>query len=189
MCAMQGGRSIATTMGFSPLSGLVMGTRSGDLDPGLMIWMIREQGLSVDQVERMLYSESGLKGLSGETGDMGDLLQSDAPAASFAVDVFTYRASTSLGSLCAALGGLDALIFTAGIGENSAAVRSAICDRAAWLGVRIDPQANEDNALRISSLDSAVSVWVLPTQEELMVARHTADLVFGEGANSEALSS
>ncbi|MBA3053450.1 MAG: acetate/propionate family kinase [Sphingomonadales bacterium] len=189
MCALQDGRSIATTMGFSPLSGLVMGTRSGDLDPGLMIWMIREQGLGVDQVERMLYSESGLKGLSGQTGDMGDLLQSDAPAASFAIDVFTYRVATALGSLCAALGGIDALIFTAGIGENSPAVRAAICDRAAWLGVRIDPQANEANAPCISSKDSAVSVWVLPTQEELMVARHTLRLVFGEGANSQRVAS
>ncbi|MBK5264239.1 MAG: acetate/propionate family kinase [Alphaproteobacteria bacterium] len=189
MCAMLAGRSIATTMGFSPLSGLVMGTRCGDLDPGLMIWLIRERGMSVDQVEHILYAESGLKGLSGLTGDMGELLASDDSLARFAVDVFAYRASTALGGLCAALGGLDALIFTAGIGENAPDIRAAICERSAWLGVRIDKRANQTNAQCISSDDSPVSVWVIPTQEELMVARHTANLAFEISSDSQVAAS
>ncbi|WP_414463614.1 acetate/propionate family kinase [Hyphomicrobium sp. DY-1] len=177
MCAVRGGRSIATTMGFSPLSGLVMGTRSGDLDPGLMIWLLRERGMTVEQVEQMLYRESGMKGVSGLSGDMRDLLSSKEPQAREAVDLFVYRVSSELGSLCAALEGLDAVVFTAGIGEHAAEVRELVCKRSGWLGIQVDDDANRKNASRISTVDSEVSVWVIPTNEELIVAKHTAGLV------------
>ncbi len=181
MCAMKGGRSVATTMGFSPLGGLVMGTRPGELDPGLVIWLVRERGMSIDAVEHMLYHESGLKGVSGISSDMRDLLARDAPEARRAVDLFVYRAATELGALTASLGGLDALVFTAGIGEHAADVRAAICRRAAWLGISLDEPANRKTARRISAADSAVAVWVVPTNEELMVARHTRDLAMSRG--------
>jgi len=185
MCALQAGKSIATTMGFSPLSGLVMGTRPGDLDPGLMIWLLRERGMSVDQVEAMLYHDAGLKGVSGLSGDMRDLLASDEPDAIAAVELFTYKISTELGALSAALSGLDALVFTAGIGEHAPQIRSAVCAHAAWLGVRLSPTANDANATCISSADSDVSVWVIPTDEELMVAQHTKALALRVPAVSE----
>lgn len=180
MCALQAGKSIATTMGFSPLSGLVMGTRPGDLDPGLMIWLIREQGMSVDEVEAMLYHDSGLKGVSGISNDMRDVLASNAPDAQLAVELFVYKISTELGALAAALSGLDALIFTAGIGENAPEIRRRVCQRSEWLGIRVDPAENLKNSLRISTDDSAVAVYVIPTNEEFMVARHTAHLVHPE---------
>lgn len=182
MCALRAGRSIATTMGFSPLSGLVMGTRSGDLDPGLMIWLIRERGMTVDQLEQMLYRESGLKGISGLSGDMRDLLSSKEPFAREAVDLFVYRVSWELGALCTTLEGLDSLVFTAGIGEHATEIRKSVCERAAWLGIEIDNTANRQNASRISAADSRVSVWVIPTNEELMVAKHTAGLALKPGA-------
>lgn len=183
MCALRAGQSIATTMGFSPLSGLVMGTRSGDLDPGLMIWLIRERGMTVDQVEQMLYRESGLKGVSGLSGDMRDLLSSKEPFAREAVDLFAYRISWELGALCATLEGLDSLVFTAGIGEHAAEIRKLVCKRMGWLGIEIDNAANRQNASRISAANSRVSVWVIPTNEELMVAKHTAALALTSGAN------
>lgn len=177
MCALSGGCSIATSMGFSPLSGLVMATRCGDLDPGLMIWLLRERGMTVDQVEAMLYHDSGLKGISGQTGDMQQLLDAGDPAARLAVDIFTYRVSTQLGALCAALEGLDALVFTAGIGENAPAIRAAICARASWLGVRIDDAANGRNACLISTAGSAVPIYVVPTNEEKAIAGHMAAMI------------
>ena len=176
LCALKEGKSVATTMAFSPLSGLVMGTRPGDLDPGLMIWLMRERGMSVDEVEAMLYHDCGLKGVSGISGDMRDLLASDAPDAADAVELFTYKVSTEIGALAAALGGLDALVFTAGIGEHGAAIRAAICERCAWLGLRLSPSENLKDAALISAPDSAVAVHVIRANEELMVARHTVAL-------------
>ncbi|SLN31194.1 Acetate kinase [Roseovarius litorisediminis] len=177
MCALRSGRSIATTMGFSPLSGLVMGTRPGDLDPGLMIWLIRECGMSVDQIEATLYHDAGLKGVSGISGDMRQLLASDTPEASEAVELFAYKAATEVGALTAALGGLDTLVFTAGIGERSPEVRAMICARCKWLGLEVSMARNQAGSSTISTPDSRVAVHVIATNEELMVARHTIDLV------------
>ncbi|MEZ5818267.1 MAG: acetate/propionate family kinase [Hyphomicrobiaceae bacterium] len=176
LCALRSGRSIATTMGFSPLSGLVMGTRPGELDAGLMIWLIRDRGMSIDQVEHMLYHESGLKGVSGLSSDMRELLANSCSQAREAVELFVYRIAIECGGLVAALGGLDALVFTAGIGERAASIRGAVCERLGWLGVRIDDDANAANAQCISTADSPVSVLVIPTNEELMVAGHTRAL-------------
>jgi acetate kinase len=176
MCALKGGRSVATTMGFSPLSGLIMGTRSGDLDPGLMIWLLREQGMSIDAVEAMLYHDSGLQGISGFSNDMRDLLASEMPAAKQAIESFVYKVSTELGALSAALEGLDALVFTAGIGENACRVRELICQRARWLGVKIDARENKKNSTLISADSSAIRVYVIPTNEERMIALHALSL-------------
>jgi acetate kinase len=176
MCALRDGKSIATTMGFSPLSGIVMATRPGDLDPGLVIWLIRERRMSVDALEQMLYRDCGLKGISGLSGDMRELLASDAAGAKQAVDLFVYRISTEVGALTAALGGLDALVFTAGIGEHAPAIRKAVCERSAWLGIRLDEKRNASRTGCISADNSAVRVWVVPTDEELMIATHTAKL-------------
>lgn len=176
LCAIQDGQSVATTMGFSPLSGLVMATRPGDLDPGLMIWLMRERGMSVDAVEAMLYHDAGLKGVSGISGDMRDLIGSDDPRAREAIDLFVYKIAGEIGALTAALGGIDTLVFTAGIGEHSPEIRAAICDRCTWLGIRISDAENQRDAAVISTLKSMVTVRVIPTNEELMVARHTARL-------------
>jgi acetate kinase len=177
MCALAGGRSVATTMGFTAVEGLPMGTRSGTLDPGALLFMLDELGMGVRDVERLLYHESGLLGMSGLSSDMRDLLASDQPAAGLAVDVFVYRARRELGSLAAALGGLDAIVFTAGIGENQPEVRRRICADAAWLGVEIDEAANLRGERRISVPDSRVAAYVLPTDEELMIARHVTTLL------------
>ncbi len=183
MCALVAGRSVATTMGFSPLSGLVMATRPGELDPGLVLWLISERGMSAGDVEAMLYHDSGLKGVSGISGDMRDLLASEDRRAKEAIGLFVERIGRELGSLAAAAGGIDALVFTAGIGENAAAVRAAVGEGAAWLGVAIDPAANARGGPRISSDDSAVAVWVIPTDEEAMIARHVVRMVgAGEAA-------
>jgi acetate kinase len=173
MCAMRGGKSIATTMGFSPLSGLIMATRPGELDAGLVLWLMRSTGMSIDAVEHFFYHDCGLKGVSGLTGDMQSLIESEDPHAHEAVDLFTYRVSAELGRLCAALGGIDALVFTGGIGENAPGIRSDVCSQAAWLGVNLDESANRQGAMKISAKDSSVSVWAVPTNEELMIARHT----------------
>jgi acetate kinase len=172
MCALAAGRSIATTMGFTAVEGLPMGTRSGSLDPGALLFMFDELGMGVRDVERLLYEQSGLLGMSGISGDMRDLIASDQPAAQLAVDVFVYRARRELGSLAAALGGLDAIVFTAGIGENQAEVRRRICEDAGWLGVEIDDAANARGERCISAAGSRASAWVVPTDEELMIARH-----------------
>ncbi len=177
MCALAAGHSVATTMGFTAVDGLPMGTRSGALDPGALLFMFDELGMGVREVERLLYHESGLLGMSGISSDMRELLASEAPAARLAVDVFVYRAVRELGSLAAALGGLDALVFTAGIGENQPEVRSRIGAGAAWLGLELDESANAAGAQRISTARSTVAAWVLPTDEELMIARHVTALL------------
>jgi acetate kinase len=173
MCAMRDGKSVATTMGFTALEGLPMGTRSGAIDPGVVLYLLTERGMSVAEVSDLLYHRSGLLGVSGISNDMRTLLASDAREAADAVDLFVYRISRELGSLAAALGGLDVLVFTAGIGEHAAPVRARICDDATWLGIRLDPAANLAGGPRISGADSPVSAWVVPTNEELMIAKHT----------------
>lgn len=177
MCAMKGRNSIATTMTFTPLDGLPMGTRCGAIDPGVVLYLMREKGMDVDAVSDLLHHQSGLLGLSGVSGDMRELLVSDRPEAGQAIDFFVYRAGRELGSLAAALGGLDALVFTAGIGEHAPEIRERICREAAWLGVCLDEGANAAGGPRINRSDSSVSVWVIPTNEELIVARHTLALM------------
>jgi acetate kinase len=177
MCAIAGGRSIESTMGFTALDGLPMGTRSGQLDPGVILHLIDERGMATAEVTRLLYNASGLKGLSGISNDMRDLLASDAPEAAFAIDHFVHRSALSAGSLAAALGGLDAVVFTAGIGEHAPAIRARIAERLGWLGAVLDPAANGAGATRISTPDSRVALLVVPTDEELMIARHTLALI------------
>jgi acetate kinase len=177
MCALREGRSIESTMGFTALDGLPMGTRPGQLDPGVVLHMVGELGMSPDEVAGLLYLESGLRGLSGLSNDMRDLLASETAGASFAIDYFVHRCVLEVGALTAALGGVDAVVFTAGIGENAAPVRARIAERLAWLGVGLDPEANARHALRISHRESRVALLVVPTDEELMIARHTLALV------------
>jgi acetate kinase len=176
MCALVAGRSVATTMGFSTLDGLLMGTRCGSLDPGVLLYLMDEKGMDARAIEKLLYKQSGLLGVSGLSGDMRTLLASDEERARFAVELFVYRLSRELGSLAAAAGGLDALVFTGGIGENAAPIRERLCRAAAWLGIALDPAANQAGGPRISAPDSKLPVWVLPTNEELMIARHTREL-------------
>jgi acetate kinase len=173
MCAMRDGKSVATTMGFTAVEGLPMGTRSGAIDPGVILYLLTERGMSVDDVTDLLYHRSGLLGVSGISNDMRKLLASPAHEAADAVDVFVYRIGRELGSLAAAVGGIDVLVFTAGIGEHAAPVRARVCENAAWLGIHLDPAANLRGGPRISTPDSPVSVWVIATDEELMIARHT----------------
>jgi acetate kinase len=179
MCAMQGRKSVATTMSFTVLDGLPMGTRCGTIDPGVVLYLMGEHGMSVAEVTDLLYHKSGLLGVSGISNDMRELLESDNPHAAQAVDLFIYRIGRELGSLAAALGGLDILVFTGGIGENATAVRARVCEDAKWLGVHLDEAANMRGGPRISQGESNVSVWVIPTDEELMIARHTYDVVIG----------
>jgi len=173
MCALANGRSVASTMGFTAADGLPMGTRCGNLDPGVILYLIDELGMDTRAVEKLIYQQSGLLGVSGISSDMRTLLSSGAPEAKAAIDLFVYRIGRELGSLASALGGLDAIVFTGGIGENSAALRERVCRDAAWLGVDLDAAANERNGPRISAPGSAVSAWTIPTNEELMIARHT----------------
>jgi acetate kinase len=177
MCAIRGGRSIATTMGFSTLDGLVMGTRVGSLDPGVILHLLRSNGMKPKQLEDLLYNKSGLLGLSGLSADMQALLASDDPRAQEAIDQYCYAVIRQLGSLAAALSGLDALVFTGGIGENAAPIRARVCDGAAWLGLVADPQANAAGGPLISQVKSAVSAWVIATDEERIIARHTRHLL------------
>jgi acetate kinase len=177
MCAIHHGRSIATTMGFSTLEGLLMGTRCGSLDPGVMLYLLQHEGMSVDALEHLLYQQSGLLGVSGVSSDMRKLIASDVPAARQAIDLFVYRIRRELGSLAAALGGLDALIFTAGIGEHSPDIRAHVCRDARWLGIILDEDANAKSAPRISIPESPVSAWMIPTDENLMIARHTRQVI------------
>ena len=186
MCALQGGRSVATTMGFSVLDGLCMGTRPGALDPGAVLWLAEERGLAPRAIEHLLYDQSGLLGVSGLTGDMRTLLASSDPRARLAVDLFVYRIARELGSLSAALGGLDAVVFAGGIGENAAAIRERTCRDAAWLGVELDPAANAAGGPRISTDRSRTSAWVVRTDEELMIARHARRLMEETPAQEEA---
>lgn len=174
LCALRQGRSVDTTMGFTPLDGLVMGSRCGSLDPGVVPYLQRRYGLAVDQVEDLLYRQSGLLGVSGGiASDLRALLASADPRAKEAIDLFVFRAVREVSALTGTLGGLDGLVFTAGIGEHAAEIRGAICDGLAWLGVAIDSDANARSATCISTAGSSVGVWVIPTDEELMVARHT----------------
>jgi len=177
MCAMVGGRSVASTMGFTAVDGLPMGTRCGNLDPGVILYLLDTLGMDARGIEELIYKKSGLLGVSGISSDMRTLLASDNKRARQAVDLFTYRLGRELGSLAAAAGGLDALVFTGGIGEHAAPIREALCQSAGWLGVALDSAANQKGSQRISAADSQVSVWVIPTNEELMIARHTARVV------------
>jgi acetate kinase len=179
MTAIKNGRSVDTTMGFSALDGVPMGTRPGLLDPGVILFLMREDGLGVEALERLLYKQSGLLGLSGVSNDLRALHQSDDPRAAEAIDYFVYRIGQTLGSLCASIGGLDALVFTAGVGENDADIRERVCADAAWLGVEIDAEANATRQQRISPDGQTPQVWVLPTDEERMIARHTLRVVRG----------
>src|SRR2546426_8116327 len=177
MCALAAGRSVASTMGFTAVDGLPMGTRCGALDPGVILYLMDERGMSARDVERLIYSESGLLGVSGISSDMRTLLQSADPRARLAIDLYVYRIRRELGSLAAALGWLDALVFTAGIGENAPAIRERVCHDAAWLGIELDAAANARGGPRISTPGSRVSAWVVPANEELMIARHTQNVL------------
>jgi acetate kinase len=177
MCALEAGRSVASTMGFTALDGLPMGTRCGSLDPGVMLYLMDERGMDARAIETLVYHRSGLLGVSGLSSDMRELLASAEPRARLAIDLYVYRIRRELGSLAAALGGLDAIVFTAGIGENAPAIRSRVCQDAAWLGVELDPEANDRGGPRISTAGSRVSAWAVPTNEELMIARHTRRLL------------
>lgn len=176
MCAMQSRKSIATTMSFSPLDGLPMGTRCGTLDPAVVFFLVKEKGMDIDAVSDLLNYKSGLIGVSGISSDMQELLDSDDPHAEEAIDLFVYRANRELGSLTAALNGLDALVFTAGIGEHAHRIREQICREASWLGIHIDEAANTAGKYQISTTKSAVSVWVIPTDEAGMIARHVVNI-------------
>ena len=177
MCALAGGRSIESTMGFTALDGIPMGTRPGQIDPGVLLYLIEQKGMSAAAVADLLYRECGLKGLSGISNDVRELQASKDPRAEFALDHFCYRISLHAGMLASASGGLDAFVFTAGIGENSADVRARIAARLEWLGAEIDPAANAAHATRISRQDSWLALYVIPTDEELMIARHTLTLL------------
>jgi acetate kinase len=177
MCAMMAGRSIDSTMGFTALDGLPMGTRCGALDPGVVLYLNRAHGMDADAIERLLYQDCGLKGVSGISNDMRALLASDDPRAAQAIDLFVWRIGRELGALAAVLGGLDGLVFTAGIGERSPEIRERVCRRAAWLGVESDEAANRAGGPRISTTHSKVAVYAIPTDEEQMIARHTLDVL------------
>ncbi len=179
LCAMQGGRSIDTTMGFTALDGLMMGTRCGALDPGVVLHLQRQMGLSAEAVEDILYKTSGLLGVSGLSSDMRVLQASDDPHAAEAVELFVYRIAREAGGLVSSLGGLDGVVFTAGIGENAPEIRAQVCERLAWLGLKIDPDANLANRPVISAPHSRVTVRVLPTDEEAMIAAQTLDALAG----------
>ena len=177
MCAMTNGRSVATTMSFTALDGLMMGTRSGAVDPGVLLYLMQQHGMDADALQQLLYHESGLLGVSEISSDMRALLSSEDPRAIEALDLFVYRISRELGSLAAALGGLDALVFTGGIGENAASIRARVCRDAGWLGLELEEIANQTGGPRISRHGSRVSAWVIPTNEELMIATHTRRLL------------
>jgi acetate kinase len=177
LCAMKNGRSVDNSLGFTALDGLCMGTRPGAVDPGVILYLFQNLRLSAKEVETILYKKSGLLGISGISNDMRDLLGSAEPAARLAVDYFVYRAAKEIGALAAVLGGIDGVVFTAGIGENSAEIRKRICEASAWLGIELDDGANEKKGPRISRVGSRVSAWVVPTNEELIIARHTGMLL------------
>ena len=176
MCALSGGRSVESTMGFTALDGLPMGTRPGQLDPGVVLYLLTTKGMSPSEVQNFLYRDCGLKGLSGVSNDMRELLNSSDPGAKFAIDYFVYRAALNVGLLTAALEGIDAFIFTAGIGENSSAIRMRIAEKLGWLGIELDPAENAKHAVRISRPDGT-PVYVIPTDEELMIAKHTLSML------------
>ncbi|WP_205620261.1 hypothetical protein [Salinivibrio socompensis] len=170
MCAIQAGQSIASTMGFTALEGLPMGTRSGAIDAGLVLHLIGEEGMTVAEVSKLLYKESGLLGLSGISSDMQTLLRSDRPRAQQAIHHYCYRIAREIGSLSVALGGLDHVVFTAGVGEHAAPVRDSVVRQCGWLGIALDTSANQRNQICISTSHSEVGVWVIPTDEERVIA-------------------
>lgn len=182
LCALREGKSVDSTMGFSPLDGVPMGTRPGALDPGVLLHLVSQQGMSAAELEKLLYNKSGLLGLSGISNDMRVLLESGETRARLAVDYFVHHVVKQIGALAAVLGGVDGLVFTAGIGEHSALIRERIMQGCAWLGVAVDVDANRRGGPRVSAADSAVSAWVIPTNEELMIARRTHALVAGTAA-------
>jgi acetate kinase len=177
LCALKEGMSVDNSLGFTALDGLCMGTRPGAVDPGVVLYLFQGLGLSPKEVETILYKKSGLLGISGISNDMRDLLDGNQPEARLAVDYFVYRAAKEIGALVAVLGGIDGLVFTAGIGENSAEIRRRICESCTWLGLELDAEANTNRGPRISTSQSKVSTWVIPTNEEIMIARHTGDLL------------
>lgn len=176
MCAIKAGRSIDSTMGFTALDGLPMGTRIGQIDPGVLLYLLNAKDWDAARLERFLYQECGLKGLSGISNDLRDLLASEAPLARIAVDYFVYRIVREAGALASTMGGIDGVVFTAGIGENAATVRSRVCQGLAWLGLELDEVANGRHGPRISTAESRISAWVIPTDEERMIARHTQEI-------------
>jgi acetate kinase len=185
MCAMKGGQSIASTMSFTAVDGLPMGTRCGALDPGVLLYLMDRHGMDARALEELLYQQSGLLGVSGISSDLRTLLASPDPRAAEALDLFVYRIGRELGSVAAALVGLDALVFTGGIGENAAAIRARVCRGAAWLGLELDAAANDAGGPRISRPESRVAAWVIPTNEELMIAQHTRRLLAGKRPREE----
>ena len=180
MCAMVDGRSVDSTMGFTALDGLPMGTRPGQIDPGVILYLV-DKGMSTADLQRMLYHDCGLKGLSGISNDMRELLVSDRPEAALAIDYFVYRAALAAGSLAAAMSGLDAFVFTAGIGENAPEIRARIAARLDWMGAKLDAKANARGGPLISAGDSRIPLYVVPTDEELMIAQHTASVLMRSG--------
>ena len=189
MCAMEGRRSVATTMGFTAVDGLPMGRRCGALDPGVVLYLIGQKGMSVAAVTDLLYNHSGLLGVSGISGDLRKLQASNDPHAAEAIELFVYRITRDLGSLVAALGGLDVLVFTGGIGEHSAAIREQVCKAASWLGIELNPSANTAGGPCITTTNSRVSAWVIPTDEDLMIARHAVKLLAANGRFSPSMKS
>ncbi len=181
MCAMHARKSVYSTMGFTALDGLMMGTRCGSIDPGVLLHLITQLGMAPKAVEQLLYHDSGLLGVSGISADMRTLQASATPEARCAIDLYVYRINHELGALAASLQGLDALVFTAGVGEHSALVRERVCQAAAWLGIELDVQANQQGSARISTIASRVSAWVIPTNEELMIAQHVRSMLGDEG--------
>uniref|UniRef100_UPI00131A433C acetate/propionate family kinase n=1 Tax=Bradyrhizobium guangdongense TaxID=1325090 RepID=UPI00131A433C len=179
LCALRDGRSIDTTMGLTPLDGLVMGTRCGTIDPGVLLYLQQHEKMSAEDVQHLLYHESGLFGVSGTSADMRTLLASSEVAAREAVDLFTFRAAQQVAMMVTTLGGLDCLVFTGGIGEHAKEIRGAIGERLAWMGMRIDAAANDEARGRINRADSVVEIFVIPTNEEVTIARHCAALVRG----------
>ena len=177
MCALSGGRSVESTMGFTALDGLPMGTRPGQLDPGVVLYLVDQKKMTAAEVQKLLYNECGLKGLSGVSNDVRELEASSDPKAAFALEYFVYRVGLWAGTLAAALGGLDAFIFTAGIGENSPSMRARLAAKLAWLGCDLDVGANKTNATLISTANSRVPIYVVPTDEELMIAKHTLSVL------------
>lgn len=182
LCAVRAGRSVDTTMGLTPLDGLVMGTRCGSIDPGVLLYLQQHDNMSVDEVQHLLYHESGLLGVSGLSADMRALLGSEAPAAHEAIELFISRAAQQIAAMATTLGGLACLVFTGGIGEHAAEIRSAICTRLAWLGLRIDDVANALARARIDTVDSTAAVFIVPTNEEITIARHCANVLRRAGS-------
>lgn len=176
MCALKAGKSVGSTMGFSPLDGLPMGTRCGQIDPGVLLYLMQHHGMDGDEIASLLYKDSGLKGMSGISNDMRELLASDDPYARQAIDYFVFRIRREIGGMAAVLGGLDALVFTGGIGENAAPIRAMVCEGFDWLGMVLDADANLSHAMRIDAASSAVQMLVVPTDEELKIAHYTAEL-------------